>query len=206
MQPCVRQYEALLKELIDARLDVYKKLYLKDRMIENIIVVDDYLSPLLQKTDKEYPDKGYGDKKRIDAYLAAFRNKSISDLSGQWDMPEENMLLTYISLIMTGRIMETTGAGAIWAPGVTLSDGIAYEYAEKNKLIAATHDFEKDIIACAYNISKRYRGSRKRSETLEQIALTIFDSMKKIHGLGKRERMLLSLCADTFLKVSIFCI
>lgn len=189
----VRQYEALLKELIDARLDVYKKLYLKDRMIENIIVVDDYISPLLQKTDKEYPDKGYGDKKRIDAYLAAFRNKSISDLSGQWDMPEENMLLTYISLIMTGRIMETTGAGAIWAPGVTLSDGIAYEYAEKNKLIAATHDFEKDIIACAYNISKRYRGSRKRSETLEQIALTIFDSMKKIHGLGKRERMLLSL-------------
>ena len=30
-------------------------------------------------------------------------------------------------------------------------------------------------------------------ETLENIALTIFDSMKKVHGLGKRERLLLSL-------------
>ena len=36
-------------------------------------------------------------------------------------------------------------------------------------------------------------GNKKRSETLENIALTIFDSMKKIHGLGHRERLLLSL-------------
>ena len=34
-------------------------------------------------------------------------------------------------------------------------------------------------------------GSRRRGETLEQIALTIYDSMKKVHGLGKRERLLL---------------
>ena len=38
-------------------------------------------------------------------------------------------------------------------------------------------------------------GSRKRAETLEQIALTIFDSMKKQHGLGKRERLLLQIAA-----------
>ena len=57
------------------------------------------------------------------------------------------------------------------------------------------HDFEQDIIACAQNISKRYMGSKKRSETLEKIALTIFDSMKKVHGLGKRERLLLRLAA-----------
>ncbi|MBR5798729.1 MAG: HD domain-containing protein, partial [Lachnospiraceae bacterium] len=189
----VRQYETLLGELLDSRLEVYKKLYLKDRTIENIIVMDDYISPLLLKEETGYPRKGYGDKARIDAYLAAFRSQSISGLARQWDMPEENMLLIYITLIMTGRIMDVMGARQIWAPGVTLSDGIAYEYAEKNKMIASVHDFEKDIIACAYNISKRYRGSRKRSETLEQIALTIFDSMKKIHGLGKRERMLLSL-------------
>ena len=49
----------------------------------------------------------------------------------------------------------------------------------------------QDIIACAQNISKRYMGSKRRGETLEKIAMTIFDSMKKIHGLGKRERLLL---------------
>ena len=34
-------------------------------------------------------------------------------------------------------------------------------------------------------------GSRRRSETLEKIALTIYDSMNKVHGLSKRERLLL---------------
>ena len=57
------------------------------------------------------------------------------------------------------------------------------------------HDFEKDIAACAVNISKRYMGSRKRSETLENLTTCIFDSMKRVHGLGKREKLYLRLAA-----------
>jgi len=37
--------ERLVDELATAQLDDYKKLYLKDREIKNIIIVDDYLSP-----------------------------------------------------------------------------------------------------------------------------------------------------------------
>ena len=55
--------------------------------------------------------------------------------------------------------------------------------------------FEQDIVACARNISKRFMGSRRRGETLEYICTTIFDSMKKVHGLGKRERLLLRIAA-----------
>ena len=50
-------------------------------------------------------------------------------------------------------------------------------------------------MACARNISKRYMGSKKRAETLENITMTIFDSMKKIHGLGNREKLYLRLAA-----------
>lgn len=86
-------------------------------------------------------------------------------------------------------------ASLLWVPGVTLCDGIAYEYAEQHKIFKVEHDFERDILSSAENISKRYMGSKKRGETLERIALTIFDSMKRIHGLGKRERLLLQLAA-----------
>ena len=57
------------------------------------------------------------------------------------------------------------------------------------------HDFAEDIIACAMNISKRYNGSTKRADTLEHITTTIFDSMKKVHGMGSRERLYLRLAA-----------
>ncbi len=83
----------------------------------------------------------------------------------------------------------------IWAPGVTLCDGIAYDYAQKNRMITSCHDFEQDIIACARNISKRYMGSKRRGDTLEAITLIIYDSMRKIHGLSKRERLLLRIAA-----------
>lgn len=111
------------------------------------------------------------------------------------DIPEEAVNLTFISACIMKRIMKLTGAQQIWAPGVTLSDGMAYEYAQQNKLLQCEHDFNRDILACAMNISKRYQGSRKRAETLENIALTIFDSMKKVHGMGKRERLYLQLAA-----------
>ena len=72
---------------------------------------------------------------------------------------------------------------------------MAYDYAEKQKIIIPHHDFEQDIITCARNISKRYRGSRRRADTMEAICMTIFDSFKKVHGMGKRERLLLRLSA-----------
>ncbi|MDO4302459.1 MAG: HD domain-containing protein [Bacillota bacterium] len=189
----IRQYEGFLGELIDSQLTVYKKLYLRDREIKNIIIVDDYISTLLRKKSIDNEMKGYAGIELFEQIRKAYQSEGLLELARRWDMPEENMPVMYISLIMIKRIMEVMGADLIWAPGVTLCDGIAYEYAEKNKLIVSAHDFEKDIIACAHNISKRYRGSKKRSETLEEIALTIFDSMKRVHGLGKRERLLLQL-------------
>lgn len=184
------RYEELIEEIVESQMAVYKKLYLKEREIKNIIVVDDYISALVRQREGE---KQFVDRKIMERYSQIWHTKSLSEISKTLNVPEESMPLLYISMVLLRSIMNSMGAEQIWAPGVTLNDGIAYEYAEKNKIVAATHDFEKDIVACAQNISKRYRGSRKRSETLEQISLSVFDGMKKIHGLDKRERLLLQI-------------
>ena len=189
----IRQYDGLIREMVESQMHVYKKLYLKDRQIRSIVVVDDYISALVMQEDKENKIRGFADRKTMEYFTEVCRTRSLSELSKMLNMPEENMSLLYISMILLHSIMKSMGAEQIWAPGVTLCDGIAYEYAEKSKLITSQHDFEKDILACAHNISKRYQGSKRRSETLEQIALAIFDGMRKIHGLGKRERLLLQI-------------
>ncbi len=186
------QYEAMIDEFISSQLAVFKKLYLKDHEIENIIVVDDYISTVVEHKMSALADDCI-EAETMGHYLGKIREKSIAEAARVLGMPEENIPLLFISSVLLNRIVKVMDAQYIWVPGVTLCDGIAYEYGEKNKIITATHDFEKDIIACAQNISKRYMGSRRRSETLEQIALTIFDSMKRVHGLGKRERLLLQL-------------
>lgn len=186
------QAESLIEEMAMAQLMIYKKLYLKDREIQNLIVMDDYVSACVVKK--------YGSNAMLEtADYAAFREQIRSGSTTQAAMSlgisEEKVPLVFISAVLVERIADLMGARNIWAPGTTLCDGIAYEYAEKEKLLQGEHDFEKDIVACAANISKRYMGSKKRSETLESITTTIFDSMKKIHGLGKRERLYLRLAA-----------
>lgn len=186
------QYENIIDEFISSQLALFKKLYLKDREIENIIVVDDYISAVVEhKIVKMAED--YIEASEMDVFVEKVVARSTTEAARILDMPEESIPLLYISSLLLNRVAKVMGAKLIWVPGVTLCDGIAYEYGEKNKIIKAEHDFEQDIIACAKNISKRYMGSKRRGETLEKIALTIYDSMKKVHGLGKRERLLLQI-------------
>lgn len=187
------RYDELIYELVDSQMQTYKKLYLKDREIRNIIIVDDYVSPVLRRRSMEQEMTGLAGKELFEKFEEAYHSRKAAEIARKWDIAEETIPMLHISLMLLKRIMETMGAELIWAPGVTLCDGIAYEYAEKHKVIASTHDFEQDIIACAQNISKRYRGSSRRGATLEDIALNLFDHTKKLHGLGKRERLLLQL-------------
>ena len=186
------QFENLIDEMAMAQLGTYKKLYLKDREIRNLIVVDDYISPCIVRENGSSAMLTAAD---YAAFQDQIRSGSITQAALALGISEEKVPLVFISAMLVVRIAELMGASKIWAPGATLCDGIAYEYAEKNKLLHGIHDFEKDIIACATNISKRYMGSKKRSETLERITTTIFDSMKKVHGLGRRERLYLRLAS-----------
>ncbi len=185
--------EQMVDEMVSAQLSDYKKLYLKDRDIQNIIIVDDYISPwAVKRTQGRNETLATTD---FDGLLEMLRKTNRTEAAKALDVAEERVPLVYISAILTRRITELMGASKIWAPGVTLCDGIAYEYGESIKMFREEHDFERDILACAMNISKRYMGSRKRAQTLENITTTIFDSMKKVHGLGKRERLYLCLAA-----------
>lgn len=189
------QMESLIDEMASAQLSTFKKLYLKDRTIKNIIVVDDYLSSWAVRKFGKDVNKSIVGIAEYEKIMENMRTGSRTQIASMLDIAEDKVPLMFISTVILRRTALLMGTENIWAPGVTLCDGIAYEYAEKNKLLTGEHDFEKDILACAVNISKRYMGSRKRAETLDDITQTIFDSMKKIHGLGKREKLYLRLAA-----------
>lgn len=188
------QYDGIIEELAASQIEVLEKLYLKGKKIDNIIIVDEYISNALGHKDHSLL-QNYISRNTYEAYTKDMQGRSISELSKRFQMPEESIFLLYISSMLVMKFVRTMDVATLWIPGVTLCDGIGYEYAEKNKVFSTTHDFEKDIIDCTQNISKRYLGSKKRGETLEKIALTIFDSMKRVHGLGRRERLLLRLAA-----------
>ncbi|MGN0401367.1 MAG: exopolyphosphatase [Acetatifactor sp.] len=187
--------ENFINEMVMAQLDNYKKLYLKDKEIRNLIVIDDYFSPWVIKRAEGEINRVVVERDVFSKSLEQLRGETPAQLSVALGIPEEKAPLMFVSGVLIGLIAELMDVKQIWMPGVTLCDGIAYEYAEKNHMLRGEHDFEQDIVACAMNMNKRYMGSRKRAETLENISVTIFNSMKKIHGMGRRELLFLRLAA-----------
>ncbi|MBQ7954321.1 MAG: HD domain-containing protein [Lachnospiraceae bacterium] len=185
----------LIEEMVNAQISVFKKFYLKDRDIENIIVVDDYLSPWVAGRNRGTDKEGLASREEYKQFMEQLHVTNRSEFVRKAGISEEAVSLLLISAVLMNRIVDMLDAKLIWAPGVSLCDGIAYEYAEQKKMLICDHDFEKDILACAKTISKRYMGDKKRAEALEHLSLSIFDSMKKIHGLGKRERLYLQIAA-----------
>ncbi len=194
LEPDMAHYETYTSEIILNELHIFKKLYLSNYNIKNIIIVDDYISVLM---------KHLAGKKGMDPISARLyiskvdeiKARSPYQLSDMGGLVEENASLLLPSALIIEHILNATKAERLWIPGVSLSDGIAYDYAQDNKYISTTHDFEKDIMSSADYIAKRYNSSETLSGELVNAALSIFDGTKKVHGLGKRERLLLQLSA-----------
>ncbi|MCR5283771.1 MAG: exopolyphosphatase [Lachnospiraceae bacterium] len=195
MQVRQSEYIRLIQEQVDNQFEVMRRLFLEGRKIENIILVDDYLSLVMQSPILGLENPGFLSRKECKKFVDKMRESSRAEISRFLGISEENALLLFISTEMVRRMMETMDSRLLWAPGVCLCDGIAYEYAEKNKLIKPEHDFVKDILACADNIGHRFQSNASRCALMEQIALEIFDSMKRIHGLKERDRLMLQLSA-----------
>ena len=125
------------------------------------------------------------------------RKTSANDMATNYGIPEEYAKLILPVAMIYYRFLMHTDATEIYLPGVNLSDGMATEYANKQKLLpaASVNDFAQESLEAARRIRNRYLGNAEHSETLSDIAALLFDNMKKQHGLGKRSRLLLQMAA-----------
>lgn len=187
LQKYTTNIPALVNELIDGDIANLCSQYINNYKIKNIIAVGDYLNYMQAESDAFISRDKF-----TNACEKVFRLSS-DEIAAKLGLPSEEASLLIPTLMIYKRIIEETGAEFIWTPGVKLSDGIAYNYAENNKIIKVKHDFENDIVAAARNIGKRYVNNKEHTAILEELALKVFDSTSKVHGMASRERLLLQI-------------
>lgn len=184
----------VIGELVDNDLETFRKLYLDDRQIVNIIGVGDSIGIFSRKVMRK------GGNVRIPTeelkqYYERFRSSSLVKLADEYEITEDYLSVISPALMCYSRAVDLMHAKNIWIPGVNLCDGMAADFAVQHKLVRLGHDFTEDILEAARNISHRYIGSEIHSKALEKNVCELFDSMKKFHGMGRRERLLLQLAA-----------
>lgn len=70
------------------------------------------------------------------------------------DIDPEYASLVIPTMVICKNFLEIFQAESVWVPGVSLLDGIAYDYGEKKKFIKSVHNFENDILVASKNIAK----------------------------------------------------
>lgn len=185
-------YDKLVEEFIRNDLTNFQRLYLKDRDIKNVILMGDFITDMIFQ--EEMKDKIITRNEFMKRYEDTV-DKTEDVLVQEMEIDPEYASLVVPTMVVCRSFIDIFQAEALWAPGVSLLDGIAYDYAEKKKFIRSVHNFENDILVTSKNIAKRYSSSKSHIQGTMNLCLNIFDSMKKVHGMGKRERLLIQIAA-----------
>ena len=185
-------YDKLVEEFIRNDLTNFQRLYLKDRDIKNVILMGDFITDMIFQ--EEMKDKIITRNEFMKRYEDTV-DKTEDVLAQEMEIDPEYASLVVPTMVVCRSFIDIFQAEALWAPGVSLLDGIAYDYAEKKKFIRSVHNFENDILVTSKNIAKRYSSSKSHIQGTMNLCLNIFDSMKKVHGMAKRERLLIQIAA-----------
>lgn len=188
------QYELQIEEMVEKELQVFKAMYLEVSRVEYLIIIGDYITEVARRVEKNH-DENTVEIEKFVRYLEKLKKKNLEQISEELGLSNGSDALIVPYMIIFKCMAKELGTAALWAPGVNVSDGIACDYAEKNKLYRGNHDFEADVLSAADSLSRRYMSYSPHIEALTRMCTLIFDTMRKAHGLETRERLLLQVAA-----------
>lgn len=193
IEKAVTHVEKQIQELVDKELEVFKALYLQDIQIKYIILTGDYIVEIMRSINK---NKALTVKaERFVSYMEGLNYKRIEEIAEELNLSNDRDPLLVPAIVLYKRVIQELNAEEIYVPGVNINDGIAYDYAQRNHIVKARHDFEEDVISAAKNMANRYWGYELHIDALTDMSMLLFDAMKQIHGMGRRERLLLKTAA-----------
>ncbi|GHU44117.1 exopolyphosphatase [Clostridia bacterium] len=187
----VSNYERHIEELVDKELSGFQSLYLKGESIKYVILIGDYIGEMIGNISRRKED----DTIEADTFLKRmnkFGRKNPQLFSEELTVSKEADPLMAPSVILCKNLVEELKSSYVWVPGVDVSDGIAYEYVWQNRFLKVAHDFDRDILSAAGNLAGRYGSDTEHTGHLLTVTKILYDAMKKLHGMGKREALLLS--------------
>ncbi len=182
MEAEIFSFDDLVSEYIDKDLNTMWRFFLKDKKVRHIIAVGSKIPEIKQYITEKHPSfNGLISKKEF-SKVKAPANLSVS---------QSEMLIS--SLLLCKKVAVLTQCDDIYLSSVDLCDCMGSNYAEGKISSHSSRDFTKDIINVAKKTAVHYHANMDHVENVSYLATEIFDSIRKLHGMGKRERLLLQL-------------
>ncbi len=112
------------------------------------------------------------------------------------EIDPEYASLVVPTMVICKSFLEIFQAESVWVPGVSLLDGIAYDYGDKERIYEESSIILKMISWWHPRNCQTLFSGKDHIKGTTDMALTIFDSIKKIQGWEQRERLLLQIAVS----------
>ena len=189
-------YMKLIGEYIDHDISTFMRRFLHGRPVQYILAVCDkntnlrnYMQAKGTFSANELTKDEYGQ------FYKMFRSETTQSMGALLHLSSPEIPPLVQVSTMYKKIMEQTKATKLHLCTITLCDGMVAEYAQRKDKIVSEHDFLQDIINTSENLALKYDAFMPHNKKVEYFSLQLFDSIRKLHGLGKRERLLLQIAA-----------
>lgn len=133
-------------------------------------------------------------KKLLDLY-EEIKFKTVDQIVFDYKIQFNQAETLFSSMCVYHNLAKFAQEDTIVVPEVLLADAITLEMLHPDVAKSYADRFNKNIIVQGRILAKSFKCSELHIELVEKFSLLIFDKLKKLHGLGQRERTLLQMSA-----------
>lgn len=123
------------------------------------------------------------------------KHKSTDGIAIDYRLPIEKAEVLLPAMAIFKRLLDITGAPRIIAPSILLADALLFKMLRPKAYADISREFSKYTLLHARRIAARYNVPKGHYVRVERYSVKIFDKMKKIHGMGAHEKLLLQTAA-----------
>ncbi|KRK70463.1 exopolyphosphatase [Lacticaseibacillus nasuensis] len=194
LQRTVNNYVEVMQDYIDSRLLDFMRLLPHAEQYPNMILMGSALSlfETLIPTGERMVET---DRDGFDLIYREVTHSSDQYLSEEYDLPINQVEQVLPTVLLLYRLVKTLNSQRIFISNLKLLDGLEADAAWGAGFRPVTLDPTKEIIQSAQNLADRYQVDVAHRDATVTFVLQLFDRLKKLHGLGKRERLLLQIAA-----------
>ena len=181
-------YETQIEEYMNKKLEAFRAMYMTET-VDYVILISDYATELIRKMDENEQKKRQVKSEKFVKFIEKLQKKTLEEITYELNLSNDHEPLIIPAIILFKTLVQSICPKTVWVPGANIQDGIAYDYGQSKKLLSLTHDFDADVLSAAHFLSQHYNSYTPHIEALSKLSTKIFDAMKKVHGLGKRQRL-----------------
>lgn len=185
-------FPSIMEEFIDSRIDFLKEILPKLR-INNFVGLGGELKTIsgLCSSFSGNEVSNFIGKEELKKLYSKVHRHTTAQIKEEFGLKKNQAQTLLPSIILFNSFFNMTEANGIYTPMVSLRHGLLADMADERFDITKRKDAINNIISSVWHIGKKYAIDEVHSAFIENLTLSIFDQMTKIHMLGDKERLYL---------------